>query len=73
MDTEAIRAQIPACDKYVYLNSGWQGPSPRSVIRAVQEAFQGEAEGPTAPPPHERRLAAFRGARSDLARLIGAR
>jgi selenocysteine lyase/cysteine desulfurase len=71
-DVEAIRAQIPATGKYVYLNSGWQGPSPVSVIRAVQEAFQDEAEGPTAPPTHERRLATFRRSRSALAALIGA-
>lgn len=71
-DVEAIRAQIPATGKYVYLNSGWQGPSPVSVIRAVQDAFQDEAEGPTAPPTHERRLAAFRRSRSALAALIGA-
>ena len=72
VDVEAIRAQIPATDKYVYLNSGWQGPSPVSVIRAVKEAFQDEAEGPTAPPTHDRRLAAFRCSRSALAALIGA-
>jgi L-cysteine/cystine lyase len=72
-DVETIRAQIPATGKYVYLNSGWQGPSPVSVIRAVQDAFQDEAEGPTAPPTHERRLAAFRRSRSALAALIGAR
>jgi L-cysteine/cystine lyase len=72
VDVEAIRAQIPATSKYVYLNSGWQGPSPFSVIRAVQEAFQDEAEGPTAPPTHDRRLAAFRRSRTALAALIGA-
>jgi selenocysteine lyase/cysteine desulfurase len=43
-----------------------------SVIRAVQEAFEDEAEGPTAPPTHERRLAAFRRSRSALAALIEA-
>jgi len=71
-DIEAIRAQIPASGKYVYLNSGWQGPSPVSVIQAVQEAFQDEAEGPTAPPTQKRRLAAFRRSRGSLAALIGA-
>jgi len=72
MDVEAIRAQVPATSKYIYLNSGWQGPSPVSVIRAVQEAFQDEAEGPTAPPTRERRLAAFRRSRNVRAALIGA-
>lgn len=42
------------------------------VIRAVQDAFQDEAEGPTAPPTHERRLDVFRRSRSALAALIGA-
>jgi L-cysteine/cystine lyase len=72
MNAETIREQIPACSKYIYLNSGWQGPSPLSVIRAVQEAFRDEAEGPTAPPTHERRLTAFRRSRSAIASLIGA-
>jgi selenocysteine lyase/cysteine desulfurase len=72
MDIEAIRAQIPATSRYVYLNSGWQGPSPLSVITAVQEAFGAEAEGPTAPPVHEQRLAKFRRSRQKLAELIGA-
>jgi L-cysteine/cystine lyase len=71
LNVETIRDQIPACGKYIYLNSGWQGPSPVSVIRAVQEAFQDEAEGPTAPPTHERRLKAFRRSRSAVASLIG--
>ena len=72
LDVEAIRAQIPAPSRYVYLNSGWQGPSPQSVITAVQELFRAEAEGPTAPDVHEQRLTAFRRSRQMLAELIGA-
>jgi selenocysteine lyase/cysteine desulfurase len=72
LNVEAIREQVPACGKYIYLNSGWQGPSPASVIHAVQAAFQDEAEGPTAPPTHERRLTDFRRSRRALADLIGA-
>ena len=72
LDVEAIRAQIPATSRYAYLNSGWQGPSPQSVITAVQEAFRAEAEGPTAPDVHEHRLAAFRRSRQMLAGLISA-
>jgi L-cysteine/cystine lyase len=72
LNVEAIRAQIPATDRYTYLNSGWQGPSPSSVTSAVQDAFQAEAEGPTAPPIHERRLADFRLCRRKLASLLGA-
>jgi L-cysteine/cystine lyase len=70
-DIEAVRAQIPATSKYVYL-SGWQGPSPLSVIGAVENAFRIEAEAPTAPPVHEQRLAEFRRSRQKLASLIGA-
>ena len=71
-NVKAIRAQIPASAKQIYLNTGWQGPSPLAVIRAVQTAFEAEAEGPTAPPTHERRLADFRRCREALASLIGA-
>ena len=72
MDIEVIRAQIPGALKQIYLNTGWQGVSPVSVIRAVQTAFEAESEGPTAPPTHERRLADFRHCRRALATLIGA-
>ena len=68
----SIRAQIPATSRYVYLNTGWQGPSPLSVTRAVQEAFAREADGPTAPDVNEFRLHEFRRARRSLAGLIGA-
>jgi len=72
LNVQTIRAQIPATAKQVYLNTGWQGPSPLAVIRAVQTAFQAEAEGPTAPPTHEERLAEFRRCRQALAALVGA-
>jgi L-cysteine/cystine lyase len=72
LNIEAIRAELPATSEFIYLNTGWQGPSPLSVTRAVQEAFACEASGPTAPPRHEYRLAIFRQARQSLADLIGA-
>ena len=72
LNVQAIREQVPATAKQVYLNTGWQGPSPLAVIRAVQGAFQEEAEGPTAPPAHEQRLAEFRHCRQALASLVGA-
>ncbi len=71
-DIEVIRSQIPASANQIYLNTGWQGPSPLAVIRAVQDAFEAEASGPTSPPVHERRLAIFRQSREALASLIGA-
>ncbi len=38
-ELQSIRAEIPATASLTYLNTGWQGPSPRSVIAAVQEAL----------------------------------
>ena len=72
LNVQAIREQIPATGRQIYLNTGWQGPSPLAVIRAVGRAFQAEAEGPTAPPRHEERLAAFRHCRHALASLVAA-
>jgi selenocysteine lyase/cysteine desulfurase len=71
-DFEALRSQIPATSRCIYLNTGWQGPSPETVVAAVQAAFRAEAEAPTAPPVHEQRLADFRRSRQMLAGLIGA-
>ena len=45
MDVEAIRAKIPGTAKQIYLNTGWQGPSPLAVIRAVQMAFERKPKG----------------------------
>ena len=48
MDVEAIRAQIPVCQRLTYLNTGWQGPSPRGVVEAVMECMEYESfDGPT--------------------------
>ena len=70
LDIDAIRAQIPATRSLVYLNTGWQGPSPLSITKAVRDTFELEAEAPTAPPVVERRLAIFRRARQALAELV---
>ena len=70
---ESIRAEIPATASLTYLNTGWQGPSPRQVIAAVQSTFALEAEAPTAPTASANRLDIFRNVRSALAQLIGAR
>lgn len=72
IDVESVRAEIPATRSLTYLNTGWQGPSPRSVIAAVQETFAMEAAGATAPAATEKRLEIFRGVRSALAGLINA-
>ena len=48
VDVEKLRAQIPACQQVVYLNSGWSGPSPRRVLDAITARLEYEsALGPT--------------------------
>ena len=48
MDVEAIRAQIPACQRTIYMNTGWSGPSPTSVVEVIKERLEYESyEGPT--------------------------
>jgi len=72
LEVDSIRAEIPATDSLTYLNTGWQGPCPRSVIAAVQETFAMESAGPTAPPANQKRLDIFRAARRATAGLIDA-
>ncbi len=45
-EVESIRAEIPATASLTYLKTGWQRPSPRSVIAAVRETFDMEAHAP---------------------------
>ena len=71
-EVDSIRAEIPATASLTYLNTGWQGPCPRSVIAAVQETFAMESAGPTAPPVNQERLDLFRAARRAMAGLINA-
>jgi L-cysteine/cystine lyase len=71
-EVDSIRAEIPATASLAYLNSGWQGPCPRSVIAAVQETFAMESAGPTAPPANQKRLDLFRAARRAMAGVINA-
>ena len=59
MDKSWIRSQIPASENNIYLNTGWEGPSPVGVVKAVHDqiAFENEV-GPTTPPvaEHGRKL-----------------
>lgn len=73
MDVHALRQEIPATARTVYMNTGWSGPSPRAVLEAVREVLEQEAqEGPTAPPVMARRNAIVSKAREVAARFIGA-
>ncbi len=72
LEIEPIRAEIPATASVIYLNTGWQGPSPRPVIAALKETLALEAEAPTAPPTNAKRLKIVREARRAVADLINA-
>ncbi len=37
MDPETVRADIPACEECVFLNTGASGPSPRRIVDAVTD------------------------------------
>ena len=50
MDVGEIREQIPVCRNMTYLNTGWSGPSPRSVVEAIKSRLDYEMlEGPASP------------------------
>jgi L-cysteine/cystine lyase len=50
MDVTALRKQIPTTRHMTYLNTGWSGPSPVSVIDAIEERLEYESyNGPTSP------------------------
>ena len=73
MNLKEIRSQIPATQKVIYLNTGWDGPSPLPVIEAITSYLEYEArEGPTTPPVQERRRELFTEARETVASLLGA-
>ena len=51
MDVERLREQIPTCQRLVYMNTGWSGPSPASVVEAIRKRLEYESfEGATCPP-----------------------
>ena len=50
MEIDRIREQIPVCQKMVYVNSGWSGPSPVSVVEAIKARLDYEmVQGVTTP------------------------
>lgn len=73
MDVAAIRAQIPATQAVTYLNTGWSGPSPRVVVKAITELLELLTEaGPTTPWVMEHLGRVQSDARATFARLLGA-
>ena len=48
MDVLKIREQIPVCQNMTYVNTGWSGPSPFSVVKAIKDRLDLEMnQGPT--------------------------
>ena len=47
MDVTKLREQIPTCQRMAYMNTGWSGPSPASVLEAIKNRLDYEVqEGP---------------------------
>ena len=73
LDAAAIRAEIPAVAKMVYLNTGWSGPSPAYVIEAIEERLRHESYGgPTSPEVLESGSQIRESSKRAVARLFGA-
>jgi selenocysteine lyase/cysteine desulfurase len=71
MDVNAIRQQIPVCQRAIYVNTGWSGPSPRCVVDAIKQRLDWEMEdGPTTPEVHQRGREVQREARESVAHLL---
>lgn len=68
----ALRERFPITERCVYLNTGWSGPSARSVVEAVQARVEREAfDGPTSPEVRHEKALLVQAARAGLASLIG--
>ena len=73
MDVQAIRQQIPVCQHLTYVNTGWSGPSPRSVVDAIKARLDWEMEdGPTTPDVQQRGREVQQEARQAVAGLLNA-
>ena len=54
MDVAALRKQMPTTHDMTYLNTGWAGPSPVSVVEAIKGRLEYESyNGPTTPDVRE--------------------
>jgi L-cysteine/cystine lyase len=73
MDVARLREQIPVCRRYTYVNTGWSGPSPVSVTRAITDRLDHEMEeGPTTPGVYESGRDIQDRARAGVAQLLNA-
>ena len=73
MNVARLREQIPVCNTTTYVNTGWSGPSPVSVVGAIKERLEYEMDqGPTTPGVHESGREVQAKAREEVARLLNA-
>lgn len=73
MDVGKLREQIPTTRRMTYLNTGWAGPSPVSVVDAIARRLEYESyNGPTSVEVLDSGEAIDQEAREAVAGLIGA-
>lgn len=73
IDVDAIRAQIPACQNGIYMNTGWSGPSPTPVIEAITAQLELDATlGPASPGALTAQREINVTTRAEVAALLGA-
>ncbi|MEC9309606.1 MAG: aminotransferase class V-fold PLP-dependent enzyme [Chloroflexota bacterium] len=73
MDSTLIRQQIPVCQNLTYLNTGWSGPSPLSVVNGIKTRLDYEMEqGPMTPDVQQSGLEIREQTRVAVANLINA-
>ena len=73
MDIARLRAQIPTTGRMTYLNTGWAGPSPTSVVNAIEDRLEYESyEGPASYEVVESGKALDRRAKEAVAGLVNA-
>lgn len=69
-----IRRQMPIMERFICMNWGHSGPSPRPILRSMQEILKRETQlGPFHPKVTERRDTVFSHTRDVIAQVIGAR
>ncbi len=73
MDPGHLRDLLPLTRDFVYLNTGWSGPSPKPVVDRVREVLEQESEaGPASQAGLDLARMASEDAQRAIGRLIGA-
>ncbi len=73
MDVKGLREQIPVCRAMTYVNTGWSGPSPAAVVKAIKDRLDYEmSQGPTSPEVYRSGREIQDGLRQEFAALINA-